>query len=152
MFGSIANEEEKEALKKKYICLKKADKKTKDFFLLKKNKWSFLLPCDEEQEKVIKKFTMLLKREIFEPYITNIVSYEDSCVYVTEIRSNRINIYVTTKNLLSELCDEIKEKVSDESISFLIFKKKYSHKNKLYELRVGAYGIPCYKLTKCLFV
>lgn len=143
-------DKKKAALRRKYFDLKRTKPKSKKLSLLKKDKWSFLLPGEEEQERVIKKFELLLKSNRFKKYINSQISREDSCVYVTEVRNDMINLYVTTENLLDELCDEIKEKISNEAISFLVLKGKYSYKGKSCDLRIGAYGVPCHKLTKSL--
>ncbi len=140
----------KVTLRKKYFDLRNSPKKGEDFFLLKKDKWSFLLPSDDEQEILIKKFKFLLSSKDFRFYLDSPVIHSESCVYVTEVREGSINIYVTAEYLLPELREEMKERAADEAISFLVLKGKYEYQNQLYELRIGAYGVPCYKLTKAI--
>jgi len=119
-----------------------------EFEFLKRNKWEFLLPTEKEQQSIIKKFKVLLSKKNFDLYLNNPIIYDRSCAYVTEFFGKYVNIYVTSKELVTELLDEIKERISLDAISYLVFLGKYRHNNEMFELRVGAYGVPCSKLAK----
>lgn len=143
-------ENKKDTLRRQYFYLKRNAVNNKKFTWLQKNKWDFLLPNKEIQRQLTEKFQLLLLSNTFDQYFNNPVLYDQPYVYVTEFKNNLVNIYVTIKDLLSELCDEIERRVSDEAISFLVFKGIYQYKSKKYELRIGAYGVPCHKLTKAI--
>lgn len=143
-------ENERDVLRRQYLYLKRHAVNNKKFTRLRRCKWDFLLPNNEIQRQLTEKFKLLLLSNTFDQYFNNTVLYDLPYVYVTEFNNNLVNVYVTIKDLLPELCDEIERRVSDEAISFLVFKGIYRYKNKKYELRIGAYGVPCHKLTKAI--
>lgn len=140
--------EKRESLKEEYFRLKEQGIRNESFVWLKKNKWEFLLPAEQEQKILAGKFKQLLLSNTFNLYFDNPVLHEGSYVYVTQFIGERVNVYVTTKDLLSELRSEIRETNPDVAISFLVLRGRYQHKGRTYDVRVGAYGVLCSKLTR----
>ena len=96
---------------------------------------------------MIEKFRALLLEESYSEYLDASPLVRGNCAYVTEIIGKNINLYVTTPALLPHLSEQIRQRRGNNALCFLVLRGVLGYRGKRFQLRIGAYGVPCSKLT-----
>ena len=115
--------------------------------LLQAAKWDFILPSNAEREPVSRSFVSLLRtesQEELEGYLGAGVVIGTDVIHIAAFRNQTACIFVTTPELAFELLEELRLGMPLHSVSLTMRKAaRFPFGGKEYELRIGAYGVPC---------